>query len=169
MTTFNSLKYKITSNDLEEYIGHIDKVDEFTLKSIQLDFHGYGHYKISYDITVNGVDYDFYRVTTDMRLTDTWKSVMKDIFDNGECGYESEDEVIKSILDLADFETELTEQCEILKTYIIMDKYSDKYVFDEDGTLCGDYENCITYKTEDDAEELIEDNGWEDWAYVSSI
>jgi len=44
---------------------------------------------------------------------------------------------------------------------------SMQYVMNEDGDLCGCEENCISFDSEQEALEMINDKGWNDWAYVT--
>lgn len=53
--------------------------------------------------------------------------------------------------------------------YLIMDSSCDeKNYINESGCNTGDPANCARYATKEDAQKIIDENNWGDWAYIGS-
>jgi len=98
-TNYDSRAHKITGQHLSQYFdGELSNVLDLEIYHIEVRFSGHGHYTIIAEFIVNDEKLKIKTTTNNMPLIDAWKSLMSDNYEEGEDGYDNEDEIIESML-----------------------------------------------------------------------
>lgn len=98
MTVFKSYEYGINEEQLAQSLESLDNVGEVILWDINLLPSGHGHYAITAKYEVDGQEILVKTKTSNMELVDAWKSGMKDLYEDGEDGFDNWDEVAECML-----------------------------------------------------------------------
>jgi hypothetical protein len=102
-TEFNSFEHCVSNEELENHFdGYIEGVDTLELVNIELYVSGHGHYKVKTTLNVNDKEIVINAVTSNMNLTDAWKSGERDLYYDGDDGFDNWNEVVTSMLRTCD-------------------------------------------------------------------
>lgn len=96
--------------------------------------------------------------TTDMQLIDDIEEMRNGGFESELMMHETFEEVIETCLNK-------------IEKYVIVDGSCEffKYYSENESRFGGDLSTATTFKTEEEAEQIIVDNEWSKWAYVQNL
>jgi len=107
-TNFTSYQTGITKEHLKSHFKGVD-VEEFTLWDVSVSPSGHGHYSASVQLEVDNMMHTIHLLIDDMQLIDAWKSGMRNLYEDGEDGFDNWDEAVYSLLSKTEIDNEIIE------------------------------------------------------------
>jgi hypothetical protein len=97
MGNFRSQQYNVTPLDVAQSY-ELFGGEFLVLKNIEFKFKGHGHYTLIGLFELDDETIEKRVTITDMNLVDAWKSGMRDLYEDGEDGFNNWDEVVETVL-----------------------------------------------------------------------